>query len=71
MIIMTIKTGGGDAGDGHDHEASGEDDDDYDRLVPSMGVQVEGERLVSTLLINNAVEVIIKDHNMMMVITDH
>ena len=39
-------------------------------LVPSMGVQVEGERLVSTLLINNAVEVIIKDHNMMMVITD-
>ena len=77
MIIMTIKTGGGDAVDGHDHEASGEDGDDYDDdvdeagLVPSMGVQVEGERLVSTLLINNAVEVIIKDHDMMMVITDH
>ena len=72
MIIMTIKTGGGDAVDGHDHKASGEDDDvDEAGLVPSMGVQVEGERLVSTLLINNAVEVIIKDHNIMMVITDH
>ena len=26
-------------------------------IINSMGVQVEGERLVSTLLINNAVEV--------------
>ena len=34
MIIMTIKTGGGDAVDGHDHEASGEDDDDYYNDVP-------------------------------------
>ena len=28
-----------------------------------MGVQVEGERLVSTLLINNAVEVVIIDYH--------
>ena len=32
--------------------------DNDDNVPSSMGVQVEGERLVSTLLINNAVEVL-------------
>ena len=41
-----------------DHDAEDDDEVDDDANLPSsMGVQVEGERLISTLLVNNAVEV--------------
>ena len=68
-MISTVRRGLGDLTlhDGDDDEKEGDHDDDDDdevddddddaKLPSSMGVQVEGERLISTLLVNNAVEV--------------
>ena len=66
-MISTVRRGLGDLtrhDDDDDEEEEGdhdaEDDDEVDddaNLPSSMGVQVEGERLISTLLVNNAVEV--------------
>ena len=70
-MISTVRRGLGDLtlhdehgdddekeGDHDDDDDDEVDDDDDDANLPSsMGVQVEGERLISTLLVNNAVEV--------------